>query len=254
MTDPVTYRITGDGVAHVELNRPEAANAVDLTTARALREAVESAGHAEAAYAVLLTGAGKRFCAGGDLAAMAAAAEPIHCVETLALEADAAARALADLDKPVVAAVHGAVAGAGLALMLSCDYIVSAADTKFVFAYPSVGLTPDCGVSYLLPRAIGQQRALQFALSDAPLAAEQALAWGLVTEVVDNAQARAHEVAAALARGPWRAFGQTRSLLRRSWETDRETTGRVEAQTISERLGGSEAQQLVARFVAASSR
>lgn len=249
MSDLVTCDIA-DGVAHLELNRPDAANTLDLPLAQALRAAVEQAGADDDARAVLVTGAGMRFCAGGDVGSFAAAQDPAEYLHELATETDAAVRALAAMPKPVVAAVHGAVAGAGLALMLTCDLVVADPGTKFVFAYPSIGLTPDCGVSYLLPRAIGQQRALAFALGGQPLPADRAEAWGLITEVSHDAGSRARELAASLASGPARALGQSRRLLRAGWEMDRVATGAEEARTISEIVHGGEAQALIARFVA----
>lgn len=249
MTDLVTLDVH-DGIAHLELNRPEAANALDLPLARALQAAVDRVAADDAVRVVLVTGAGKRFCAGGDVGSFAAADDPTAYLHQLASEADAAVRALADLRKPVVAAVHGAVAGAGLALMLSCDVIVAQPGTKFVFAYPSIGLTPDCGVSWLLPRAVGQQRALAFALSGRPLPATDALDWGMVTELADDPSTRAREVAAGLATGPAGAFGATRHLLRGAWDLDRAAAGAVESTTISQRVTTDEAQHLITKFLA----
>ncbi|GAA1653453.1 enoyl-CoA hydratase/isomerase family protein [Georgenia ruanii] len=245
--EPVTYRVA-DGVAHIELRRPDTANALDLSLARALLAAVGRARCDDGARAVLVTGAGKRFCAGGDVGSFAAAADPESYLHQLATEADAAMRALAELSKPVVAGVHGAAAGAGLALMLSCDRVVADTGTKFAFAYPGIGLTPDCGLSYLLPRAVGQQRALSFALDGAPLPATTALAWGLITELSDDALVRARELAAALAAGPARALGESRRLLRAAWEMDRAHAGAEEARIISEMAAGPEARALITRF------
>jgi len=237
------------GVAHLELNRPHAANAFDLETARELAVAVDAAAADADVRAILVTGAGTRFCAGGDVASFVAASDPPAYVEQLATELDAAFRALAALEKPVVAAVQGAVAGAGLALMLSSDVIVSAPDARFVFAYPGIGFTPDCGLSYLLPRAVGQQRALSFALTGKPLTASVALEWGLVSEVADDPGARAGDLAAGFAVGPARALGQTRRLMRHAWEMSRVQTGAEEARTIAEMVKGEEAQALIARFM-----
>lgn len=247
----VTYEVA-DGVAYLELNRPEAANSLDLDLARGLQAAVDRAAGDEAVRAVLVTGAGERFCAGGDVGSFVGAADPAAYLHRLATEADAAVRSLADLAKPVVAAVHGAVAGAGLAIMLSCDLVVSAPATKFVFAYPSIGLTPDCGVSWLLPRAVGQQRALSFALSGQVLAADEALSWGMVSELVDDHLGRGRELAASLATGPAGALGATRLLLRTGWDMDREAVGAQEASTISERVTTDEARPLIDRFLARS--
>lgn len=248
VASPVTLRVA-DGVGHLRLQRPEAANALDLPTARALRSLVEEAGADPAVRVLLVTGAGRRFCAGGDVASFAAAADPAAYLRELATEADAAVRALAEIEKPVVAAVHGAVAGAGLAVMLSCDVVVADPETAFVFAYPTIGLTPDCGVSYLLPRAIGQQRALRFALSGRPATAAQALEWGLVTDLATDPQVLAGELATAMAEGPALALGQVRRLLRAGWESSRAEVGAEEARTISDMVRGEEAQVLIRAFV-----
>ena len=133
--------------------------------------------------------------------------------------------------------------------MLSSDVIVAAPATRFVFAYPGIGFTPDCGVSYLLPRAVGQQRALSFALTGKPATASEALEWGLVSEVVDDPCARARDLAAGFAAGPATALGQVRRLLRQGWELSRAETGAEEARTIAEMVKGDEAQRLIARFM-----
>ncbi|MEV3914651.1 enoyl-CoA hydratase/isomerase family protein [Streptomyces canus] len=248
MTDLIRYSCE-EGVARIVLARPTTANAVDLPTAHALGAAVDRAAQPDV-RAVVVLGEGRRFCAGGDVAAMAAARDRAAYVEELATTLDDVFRRLAGLSKPVVAAVRGAVAGAGLALMLSCDVIVSAASTKFLLAYADVGLTPDCGVSYLLPRAIGQQRALDLALTGRVLTAEESRQWGLVTEVVDDASvdARAVRLGERLATGPTHAFGETKRLLR-SGQMTREQTGREEARVIADAMGRAEATALVDSFV-----
>ncbi|WKU03557.1 enoyl-CoA hydratase/isomerase family protein [Micromonospora sp. HUAS LYJ1] len=253
MTDSVRYAVAG-GLARITLNRPDVSNAVDLPTAYALEAAVTSAGTDDDVRAVLLTGAGQRFCAGGDLAAMAAAEEPAAYVRELALVLDRALRHLSTLPRPVVAAVHGAVAGAGLGVVLSADLVVAARSTKFVFAYPRVGLTPDCGVSVLLPRAIGQQRALQLALTPRPLGAEQARDWGLIAEVADDEAAtpRAAAIAEKLAAGPTIAYGETKRLLRAGWGEPPERVSRDEADTIARLVAGSGAVDLITGFLGRS--
>jgi 2-(1,2-epoxy-1,2-dihydrophenyl)acetyl-CoA isomerase len=247
-TDWVTYAVAG-GVAHLELNRPDAANSLNRPLAAALVAAVERASIDDAVGALLVTGAGKRFCAGGDVNSFVEAEDQAEHLHLLASEGDAATRALADLDKPVVAVVQGAVAGAGLGLMLSCDLVVAHPATKFVFAYSGIGLTPDCGVSWLLPRAIGQQRALAFALTGRPLRADQALDWGMVTEVAEDAPARGRELAASLASTAPRALGQARRLMRDGWERPRAAAGAEEALAISCAVQGAEAQTLISRFL-----
>jgi 2-(1,2-epoxy-1,2-dihydrophenyl)acetyl-CoA isomerase len=118
-----------------------------------------------------------------------------------------------------------------------------------VFAYPTIGLTPDCGVSYLLPRAVGQQRALRFALSGRPATAAQALEWGLVTDLAPDPHLLAGKLATAMAEGPSLALGQVRRLLRGGWDSSRVECGAEEARTISEMVRGEEARTLIRAFV-----
>ncbi|SCG71924.1 enoyl-CoA hydratase/isomerase family protein [Micromonospora inositola] len=250
MTEPVLYVVDG-GIARITLNRPDVSNAADLPTAYAFEAAVTRAGADDEVRAILLTGAGPRFCAGGDLASMAAADDPGGYVCELAVVFDRALRCLAALPKPVVAAVHGAVAGAGLGVLLSADLAVAARSTKFAFAYTAVGLTPDCGVSVLLPRAIGQQRALQMALTPRPLGAEQARDWGLIAEVVEDesVMARATAIAEQLAKGTSGAYGEAKRLLRSGWEASPVDASRDEADTIARLVAGKEAAALIATFL-----
>lgn len=249
MTSPILLDIV-DGVAQVTLNRPERANAFDLTTATEFFATIETIAANRNVRSVLLTGAGRRFCAGGDVASMVAANDQGRYVHDLASTVDVSLQLLDELEIPVVVAVHGAVAGAGLATMLSGDIIVAAASTRFVTAYAGVGLTPDCGLSFLLPRAIGQPRALEMLLTPRTLDAREALNWGLVTEVVDDDAAiiRATEIARKLADGPARAFGQARALARGSWQQSRTEVGRQEADVISRAALSPEAQDLLQRF------
>lgn len=251
--DVVNYSVT-NGVAHIEVNRPQAANVFDLPTSQAFGAAVAAAAADEAVRAVLVSGAGKRFCAGGDVASFVAAGEDrvarAAFLQELADDLDSHFQALAALEKPVVAAVQGAAAGAGLGLALSADLVIAEAPTKFVFAYPGIGLTPDCGVSWLLPRAVGQQRALQFALLGRPLSAAEAAEWGIVAEVVESdALGRARAVAEQLAAGPARAFGQVRRLIRAAATTTRAEAGAEEARTIARSVQTDEATELIGKFL-----
>lgn len=248
--EPIVTLTTDGPVAHLILNRPEASNALDREMARALVGAVGEISATPGVGAVLLTGAGRRFCGGGDLKAMMGAKDNLDYVNRLATELDDAFRALADLEVPVVGAVHGAVAGAGLALMLSCDVVVAAEGTSFVAAYPGVGLTPDCGLSWLLPRAVGHQRALSFLLTNRRVDADVALAWGLVAEVsaADSLRDKALELARGLAGGPTWALGQTKGLVRRSWAETREQTGRAEAKVVTAAAGHADAVELMSQF------
>lgn len=244
----VQYSVA-DGVAHLRLNRPGSANAFDLEAARAFRSAVDRAGDDDAIRAILVSGEGSRFCAGGDVASFRSAPDHAAFIHQLASELDDAFQALAALPVPVVAAVHGAVAGAGLGLLLTADVAVAAPGTRFAFAYTGVGLTPDCGVSWLLPRAVGSQRALAFALTGQVLDAATAQEWGLVALVDEDPLERATGIAAGWAAGPATALGLTRTLMRAGWESDRAEAGAREADTIAAAMAGPEAQALVAAFL-----
>jgi 2-(1,2-epoxy-1,2-dihydrophenyl)acetyl-CoA isomerase len=244
-------RFERDGsIGRIVLSRPEAANAFDLSATRALGEAVSQA-DVPAVRAVAITAEGKRFCGGGDVASFVASADPASYVRTLATELEAQLRRLSGLPAPVVAGVQGAVAGAGLAVILNADVVVAGRGTKFVMAYSSIGLTPDCGVSQLLPRAVGQQRALELALGGRVLTAQEAREWGLITEVVDDAQvaARTVELARSLAEGPTLAFGQTKRLIRHSWEVSAVAHAKDEADTIASMVTTEDAESLIENFL-----
>jgi 2-(1,2-epoxy-1,2-dihydrophenyl)acetyl-CoA isomerase len=251
MTAPIGIRSSvADGVARIALARPDSSNAVDLATAVEFGRAVDLAGADPEVRVVLVTGDGPRFCAGGDVASMAAAPDAAAYLQELADAFDSALQRLGALEKPVVAAVQGAAAGAGLAAVLACDVVVSARSTKYLTAYAGVGLSPDCGLSWLLPRAVGQQRALELALTGRVLTAEEARDWGLVTTVVDDAELeeQAEAVAARLATAPPFALGQARRLIRTSWSVGRAESGADEARTIAHAVTTPEARALVARF------
>lgn len=249
MSDLVRYACA-DGIARITLSRPEVSNSVDLPTAGALGEAVDAAAADDSVRVVLVTGEGPRFCAGGDVASMAAAEDPPAYLLELADALDRPLQRLAAMPKPVVAAVQGAAAGAGLAVVLSADVVLSGRSTKYLTAYAGVGLTPDCGLSWLLPRAVGQQRALELALTGRVLTAEEARDWGLVTTVVDDESlaAEADALAGRLAAAPPYALGQAKRLMRESWNVSRADAGADETRTIAAAVRTPEAQALVAKF------
>jgi 2-(1,2-epoxy-1,2-dihydrophenyl)acetyl-CoA isomerase len=218
--DPVLLELHDDGVARLTLNRPDAANAINLELATALADATSQLATLPALRVVLLTGAGKRFCAGGDVRAFAAAGEDLgEALEAVLGALHLAVKGLSELDAPVVAAVQGSAAGAGLSLVAGADLVLAAEDTRFVLAYTSIGLVPDGGSTWYLPRLIGPRRASELAFTNRVLDAHEALAWGLVTRVVPNGDLRseAEQLVAELAAGPRGAFGATKRLLRETW-------------------------------------
>lgn len=219
---PVLVRREG-AVAFITLNRPEAGNSIDAPLARAFRAAVAGLHGDRTVRALVVEGAGKMFCAGGDLASFAredrAAA---RYVAGLIEDLHAGLELLAGFHAPVISAVHGAAAGAGLGLALAADLVVAGESSRFVMAYTRSGLTPDGGTSWLLPRLVGLRRALELTLLNRTLSAAEALDLGMVTEVVaDGAVAdRARELAVELAAGPTTAYATARRLLREALQAD----------------------------------
>ena len=223
MTDaPVLLEVSDDGVARLTLNRPDAANAINLELGRALAAAATELADSSSVRAVLLSGRGTRFCGGGDVRAFAeAAGEGPGLPEKLTGIVAAlheAIEAFARIDAPIIAAVQGSAAGAGLSLVALSDLVLSAQSTKYVMAYTAIGLTPDGGSTWHLPRVVGLRRAVELTLTNRALSAAEACEWGLVTRVVadDALMPEAEVLAAQLAAGPTRSFGVAKRLLRDS--------------------------------------
>ena len=253
MTTTVPLLSVSDGVATIRLARPDAGNAVDLLTAFALRDAVGAVARAvDQVQVVVLRADGRLFCAGGDVRAMAAAPQRGDFVAELAGVLHEVLEGLRALPVPVVAVVQGAAAGAGVGLVLASDVVLAADHATFVAAYPTVGLSPDCGVSALLPGAVGARRAALFLLTGTPIDAATALDWGLVTEVcpAQDLEARAGEVVAAIAALPREAVGQAARLLRVAGERPYAVQLADEAATIARLAAGAEAGALLASFAA----
>jgi 2-(1,2-epoxy-1,2-dihydrophenyl)acetyl-CoA isomerase len=224
-----------DGVAEITLNRPEAANAIDMRLCLELMQAAICCDEDAEIRSVLLTGAGQRFCAGGDLKAFAAYADELPgAMKELVVYLHAASSHFARMDAPLVVAVNGVAAGAGMSLAIAGDLVLAAESAKFVMAYTAVGLSPDASSSYFLPRLIGLRRAQELMFTNRPLSAAEALEWGLVNRVVPDAQlaVEARELARTLARGPTRAFGTVKALLNESFGGTLETQLEREARGI----------------------
>jgi 2-(1,2-epoxy-1,2-dihydrophenyl)acetyl-CoA isomerase len=247
---PVLYDVHA-GVGRIVLNRVDASNALDMAMSVALQEAVDAAARDEAVRVVLLTGRGELFCVGGDVTAMAAAEDRAAHLQRLADAAHGTVRALDRLDKPVVAGVQGAAAGAGLAFTLSADLVVAGESARFVAAYTAIGLTPDCGLSWLLPRTVGLRRALEMTISNRRISAAEAVDWGLATSTCpdDSVGDVATALAEKLAAGPATAYGRSRSLLRSASTRSLDAQLDLEAATISAAGATAEATALIDSFV-----
>jgi len=225
-----------DGVGHLTLNRPKAANALDLTLVRELVEVAKTCDGDPTIRAVLLTGAGKMFCAGGDLRSFAAAEGSIpELVREVADTLHQALSIFARMDAPVVAAVNGVAAGAGMSMVCHADMAIAAESAKFTMAYTAAGLTPDGSSTYYLPRIIGRRRTIELMLTNRRLSAAEAAEWGIVNRAVPDAElmAEAEALAKQLASGPTRAYGTTKKLLLASATNDLETQMDLETDGIA---------------------
>lgn len=213
MTDVLLYDLT-DGVATLTLNRPDAMNALDTELKVALRDRLQQVASDDAVRAVLLTGGGRAFCVGQDLAEHARNLDsnPAAVWETVPEHYTPIATALATMPKPVVAALNGVAAGAGAAFAFACDFRVAAENAKLTMAFSAVGLSADSGSSWTLPRLVGIAKAKELLLLSPTLSAEEAQHLGLVTEVVpaERLMERARALTARLAAGPTVAYGAIR--------------------------------------------
>ncbi|MEQ8814526.1 MAG: 2-(1,2-epoxy-1,2-dihydrophenyl)acetyl-CoA isomerase PaaG [Thalassobaculum sp.] len=206
-----------DGVARLTLNRPDKLNAFDEAMHRALHAALDEARWDETVRAILLTGAGRAFCAGQDLAAVdprQAAGEP-DLGETLEKLYNPLIRLIRDIEKPVVCAVNGVAAGAGASVALACDLVLAGRSAKFIQAFCRIGLIPDSGGTWTLTRLLGEARAKGLALTGQPLDAETAAAWGMIWQAVDDDRLmdEAGKLAASLAAGPTIGLGLTKRAI-----------------------------------------
>jgi 2-(1,2-epoxy-1,2-dihydrophenyl)acetyl-CoA isomerase len=211
----------GARVATITLNRPDALNALTVPMKQALLAALRQVERDPSVRAVVLTGAGRAFCAGQDLRErMEPGAAPLG-VEVRE-RYNPIIRAVRALPKPVVAAINGVAAGAGASLAMAADIRIAAESASFALAFGRVGLVPDSGATWLLPRLVGTTRAMELALLNDPLPAADALRLGLVGRVVpgDTLAAEAGAVAARLAEGAPRAIALTKRAINAAWDRD----------------------------------
>jgi 2-(1,2-epoxy-1,2-dihydrophenyl)acetyl-CoA isomerase len=209
------------GVSTITLNRPEALNSLTVPMKLALLAAFETVAARDATRAVILTGAGRAFCAGQDLRErLEPDAAPLG--EEVRERYNPIVRAMTGLDKPIVAAVNGVAAGAGASLAMAADIRIAAETATFALAFGRVGLVPDSGATWLLPRLIGLTRAMDMALLNEPVTAPDAVRLGLISRVVPAEQllGAARELAERLAAGAPRAIALTKRALSAAWDGD----------------------------------
>jgi 2-(1,2-epoxy-1,2-dihydrophenyl)acetyl-CoA isomerase len=208
------------GVLAITLNRPDKLNAFNPEMHQLLRKALEQARDEAEVRAVLLTGAGRGFCAGQDLSERNVSSDaPLDLSVSLGSHYNPLVRRLRELPKPVVCAVNGVAAGAGANIALACDLVIAARSASFVQSFARLGLVPDSGGTWLLPRLAGAARAMGLAMLGEPLSAEQAEQWGLIWKVVDDEKlsGEATSLARSLAAGPTKGYGLVKKALRASW-------------------------------------
>jgi 2-(1,2-epoxy-1,2-dihydrophenyl)acetyl-CoA isomerase len=223
-------------VATLTLNRPDAYNALDLGLGRELFEAAIEVDDDPDVRCVVVTGAGRAFCAGGDVKSFVDNLGRIGAhIKELTTYLHGAISRLCRSDKPVIMAVNGVAAGGGFSLALSGDLVVAAESARFTMAYSRIAATPDGSSSYFLPRLVGIRRALELYLTNRALTAREALEWGMITRVVPDAELRpaVDALARELAQGPSRAFGGAKRLFHQSTWESLETQMELEAQAIA---------------------
>ncbi len=232
---PVRWSIDS-GVARLTLHRPEAGNAIDLSVALGLAEAATALSEDESVRVVLLTGTGDNFCVGGDLRAFAAQTDLSRHLKDVTTPLHTAISRLAHLPAPVVAAVQGNAAGAGMSLACGADIVLAADSARFVLAYTRVGLSPDGGGSWYLPRLVGVRRALDLALTNRVLSAAEAVQWGIATRSVPDEELlpEAERLCLDLASGAPHALAAAKRLLRESLGHSLETQLELETAALSD--------------------
>ncbi|HQT76850.1 MAG TPA: 2-(1,2-epoxy-1,2-dihydrophenyl)acetyl-CoA isomerase PaaG [Rhodopila sp.] len=218
MTEEAILQTREPGWAMITLNRPDRLNAFNRAMHGALADALAALDADESCRAVLLTGAGRGFCAGQDLSDLDAGDGPPDLGDTIERFYNPLIRRLRGMTKPVVCAVNGIAAGAGANVALACDIVLAARSAKFVQAFSKIGLVPDSGGTWFLPRLVGDARARALMLLAEPVTAEQAEGWGMIWRAVDDAAllAEARALTVRLAAMPTQGLALTRQALTQS--------------------------------------
>lgn len=241
-----------DGIARITLDRPDAANAIDLQMSRELMAATIECDEDAEVRAVLIGGRGKAFCAGGDLRGFATAGDRVPALlKEMTTHLHAALSRLARMRAPVVAAINGVAAGAGFSLACAADLALAAESARFTMAYTRAGLTPDGSSTYHLPRLCGSRRSLELLLTNRMLSAHEALEWGLVNRVVadERLAEEALSVVRALAAGPSAAFAATKRLVLDSGSQSLETQMELESRAIADAARSDDGREGIQAFL-----
>ena len=241
-----------DNVATITFNSPKTANTMSPLGAREFRAVAEAADDDRDVRAVVLTGAGKMFCAGGDLGSFAKAGSGARkLIMEMAGDLHMGLSRLARTRAPVIGAINGTAAGAGLSLVMACDLAIAAESAVFTMAYTRAGLSPDGSSTFYMPRKIGDRRTRELMLTNRVLSSAEALDWGVVNEVVQNEEVlpRAYALAQKLASGPTAAFGGVKTLLNGTFDQTLESQMELEARTIGDLVIGADGQEGIHAFL-----
>jgi 2-(1,2-epoxy-1,2-dihydrophenyl)acetyl-CoA isomerase len=240
------------GIGHISLHRDDGLNAISYRMTEELLDVSIRSREDPGVRVILIDGDGPNFCGGGDLDTLSAASG--HLPEQFRRQTAFFNTTISNLARsavPVVVAVHGNVIGGATALLGVGDIVLAAASTKFRLAFTSLGLTPDGGASFFLPRLVGERRALELILTNRRFGADEAERWGLVTSQVDDNELRAESMvlASKLAAGPSLAYGRTRALIRDAWDNTLETHMRLETEAIAEMARSDDAREGIRAFL-----
>jgi 2-(1,2-epoxy-1,2-dihydrophenyl)acetyl-CoA isomerase len=241
-----------NGVAELWLDRGDRRNALDFEFANEFRGEVGKLREREDLRVVLLAAEGPAFCVGGDIGVFERASDPEAAVRASAEEMHAGLLALADLEVPVVARIQGPAAGAGLGLVFAADIAIAARSAHFSLGYTAIGLTPDAGVTWWLPRLVGPRRATELALTNRRLPAAEAAEIGLITESVpdEHLDERVRSLVTALAAGPTSAYAAALRQIREGESTGLDLHLQVEALSIGASAASPNGREGVAAFLA----
>lgn len=242
-----------DGVALCRFNRPDAANAMHLALCEELLDIAIRCDEDPAIRAVVFTGAGKMFCAGGDIAFFQKEGDDLPAMaKKMTVFLHAAISRLHRMDPPVICAVNGAAAGAGFSFAIQGDLVLAGERAKFTMAYTRLGVSPDGSASYFLPRRVGTKRALDLILTNRVLGAEEAREWGLVDYVHsdDALLGEAMKLAATVAKGPTAAYGRVKHLIHDSLNETLESQMERETRGIAESMRSADGREGIEAFLA----
>ncbi|MEO0323112.1 MAG: enoyl-CoA hydratase-related protein [Myxococcota bacterium] len=248
-----TLRVEDEGGLRViTLHRSTAANAISLKLAQELFEVACRSAASREVRAIILTGEGRFFCAGGDVRSFRDNANIMgDFLLRITTYVHSAVSRLHRMNAPLIVAVNGVAAGGGFSLALAGDLVFAGQSARFTMGYAGIGMSPDGTASYFLPRVVGLRRAQELMLTDRMLNAEEALEWGIVTKVVEDAVLldEARELGRRLASGPTGAYGSTKRLLASSFGSGLETQAELESRAIAARAVSSDGQEGIEAFL-----